>query len=70
MGFCNVEVKPLGPDQENVTPATGELPVRTRSVPKQTGLLLLTNGGGGSGVTATVTGMGKLLHPAVVPTTE
>lgn len=63
VGFCNVEVKLLGPFQEYVAPAI-VLADKLSVLPEQTGELLDAEGAAGSGVTETVTIPAGPVHPA------
>jgi hypothetical protein len=69
VGFCNAEVKPLGPVHEYVAPMTAVV-VRFRVCPTQIGELLVGAGVAGTGFTVTATVPKALGHPAIVAVTE
>jgi hypothetical protein len=68
-GFCNVDVKPPGPDQLYVAPVTAEV-VRLILFPVHTGLLLAAKGVEGKGVIPMLTVATGLVHPPTVTVSE
>lgn len=62
VGFCRVELKPAGPDQEYVAPETSGA-VKLIGFPWHTGLLLETAGAIGAGFTTSVVLPAAELHP-------
>jgi hypothetical protein len=67
LGFCRLEVNPLGPLQEYVAPAI-VLAVKLSVLPSQIGLLLAAVGAAGVAFTTTVTVAGVLAHPLLAIT--
>ncbi len=68
-GFCAVEVKPFGPVQAYVAPATVEA-VRFSVLPAQIGPLLPAVGAAGVGLTVAVVVPAAEVQPDTVTVTE
>ena len=68
VGFCEVEVKPLGPVQAYVAPATVGV-ARFRAEPAQTGVLEEAVGAEGCGFTVTVVVPARLVQRPTVAVT-
>ena len=68
VGFCNVELKPFGPVQAYVAPATA-LEVKFNELPTQTGVFELAVGVLGMLFTTTLVVEGELAQPLTVATT-
>ena len=69
LGFCKVEVNVFGPVQLYVAPATNGV-VKLIAVPTHTGVLLITAGVVGIGLTTTVVVPIALVQPLTVTVTE
>lgn len=69
LGFCRVDVKLLGPDQEYEAPAT-VVAFRLRVWPEQTGVLLEAEGEEGDELTTTEVVPAAPVHPFTVTVTE
>jgi len=69
VGFCVLDVKPFGPVQEYVAPATVEA-VRFKVAPEQTGPLLFAVGEAGVAFTTTLVTPKVEVQPFTVTFTE